>query len=160
MRRTDRAGGRTPGLHHVWAAGRTLLIGTAGWILVLLGLAALVLPGPGLLLLVSGLALLSLRYRWAQRLLRPVEAEAVHLARLSVTSWPRLVVAIGGALGLVAAGVVWGIGPPAPQWWRWPAEWWLIGGWGTGATLIASGGFALGLIAYSFRRFRGAARGG
>jgi hypothetical protein len=42
----------------------------AGWSLVVLGAALLVLPGPGIPLLVAGLALLGREPRWARRLAR------------------------------------------------------------------------------------------
>ena len=47
-----------------------------GWILVLLGLAALVLPGPGLLLLLAGLIVLSQEYDWAERRVEPLKEKA------------------------------------------------------------------------------------
>lgn len=130
-------------------------IEAAGWLLIVAGGAALVLPGPGLLCLVGGLALLSLRYAWAKRLLRPVRARAFLLASKGVQTWPRIVSSMLGGLVLVGIGIVWGVGSPVPRWWPLEARWWLPGGWGTGITLIASGGFAWGMIVYSFRRFRG-----
>ena len=39
----------------------------AGFALVLGGIALLVLPGPGLLLIVVGLGMLALEFRWAER---------------------------------------------------------------------------------------------
>ena len=136
-----------------WVKRRT--IEAAGWLLIVSGGAALVLPGPGLLCLVGGLALLSLRYAWAKRLLRPVRARAFLLASKGVQTWPRIVSSMLGGLVLVGIGIVWGMGSPVPRWWPLEARWWLPGGWGTGITLIASGGFAWGMIVYSFRRFRG-----
>src|SRR6478752_1081133 len=44
-----------------------------GWLLLAAGVAALVLPGPGLLLLALGLWVLAKNYRWADRLLDPVK---------------------------------------------------------------------------------------
>jgi uncharacterized protein (TIGR02611 family) len=52
---------------------RTLLIKVgvtvAGPLAILAGVAMLVLPGPGLLVIAAGLALLALEYRWARRAL-------------------------------------------------------------------------------------------
>lgn len=129
-------------------------IQTAGWTLAVLGGAALVLPGPGLLGIVAGLTLLATQYAWAERLLRPIKAKAVSLEIKGVQTWPRIGLSILGALTLAAMGIVWGLRPPAPQWWPLAEPWWLVGGWATGATLIASGAVALTLIGYSFRRFR------
>jgi hypothetical protein len=41
-----------------------------GWTLLVVGGALLVLPGPGLLVIAGGLALLATEYPWAARLLR------------------------------------------------------------------------------------------
>lgn len=87
-------------------------IEAAGWLLIVSGGAALVLPGPGLLCLVGGLALLSLRYAWAKRLLRPVRARAFLLASKGVQTWPRIVSSMLGGLVLVGIGIVWGVGSP------------------------------------------------
>ncbi|MDN3480734.1 PGPGW domain-containing protein [Arthrobacter sp. APC 3897] len=129
-------------------------IEVAGWLLVAFGLIALVLPGPGLLGLVAGLAVLSLRYRWANRLLRPVKAKAYKAAEQGVQTWLRISASIAGALLVMAAGVVWGVWARAPHWWPYSQDLWLPGGWGTGTGLILSGLIALVLIAYSYHRFR------
>lgn len=136
-----------------WIKHRALEI--AGWVLVLIGIAALVLPGPGLLCVTAGLALLALRYPWAKRLLRPIKLRALRLASKGVQTWPRIIFSTLGGLSVIAVGIIWGIGFPAPGWWPLEGRWWLAGGWGTGATLIASGGLALGMILYSFKRFNG-----
>ena len=48
-----------------------MLIEVGGWTLVVAGVAALILPGPGLLLLAAGLVVLSQQYAWAARRLEP-----------------------------------------------------------------------------------------
>ncbi len=125
-----------------------------GWILLVAGIAALVLPGPGLLGIAAGLTLLGSQYSWAKRLLSPVKAKALRLAIKGVQTWPRIGVSIMGSLTLTALGIFWGLGPPAPQWWPLGQKWWLVGGWTTGVTLIVSGLLALALTLYSVRRFR------
>jgi hypothetical protein len=45
-----------------------------GWTLLGVGGALLVLPGPGLLVIAAGLALLATEYEWAARLLHKVKA--------------------------------------------------------------------------------------
>jgi uncharacterized protein (TIGR02611 family) len=49
--------------------GRRLAVTFAGFTLVLAGLVLLVIPGPGLALIVAGLAVLATEYVWAQRAL-------------------------------------------------------------------------------------------
>lgn len=125
-----------------------------GWLLLAAGVAALVLPGPGLLLLALGLWVLAKNYRWADRLLDPVKRAAYRGASESVTSWPRIVLSTLLALALIGLGVLWAIRPAAPGWWPLDQTWWLVGGWGTGAFLIASGLLALGLLGWSMKNFR------
>lgn len=133
---------------------KSLAIEASGWLLLAAGVAALVFPGPGLLLLAGGLAVLALRYAWATRLLRPVKARALLLAAQSVQTHLRIAPTVLGSLALVAAGILWGLGTPVPAWWPLAHSWWLVGGWGTGGTLICSGGIALALLLYSYRNFR------
>lgn len=134
---------------------RRLAIEIAGWTLVLAGIAALVLPGPGLLALFAGLAILSQQYEWAERRVRPVEVMALRSAAEGVKTVPRIVMSCLGALSIAAVGIVWGVGLGVPDWWPLADRWWLPGGWATGVTLIASSVLALALVGYSIRRFRG-----
>lgn len=49
-------------------AARWIAVSTVGSILVIAGIAMLFIPGPGLLVLVAGFAVLSIEFLWAQRL--------------------------------------------------------------------------------------------
>ncbi len=135
---------------------KRVVVEGAGWVMVIAGVAAIALPGPGLLLLFGGLAILSQQYAWAARRVEPVQRKALQTAADSVQSWPRIVMSALFALGLGALGVFWGIRPPAPDWWPLQDRFWLLGGWGTGATLIFSSVVALAMLVYSFVKFRGA----
>ena len=126
-----------------------------GWALVLLGIAALVLPGPGLILLFSGLAVLSQQYEWAERRVEPVKEKAFAGAEQSVATWPRIGLTFLGGTWLTALGVVFVLDPDVPAWWPVDESWWLKGGWATGASLILSGLFVYGMLVWSYRRFRG-----
>jgi uncharacterized protein (TIGR02611 family) len=126
-----------------------------GWLLVVAGIAALVLPGPGLLAIFAGLVILSQQYEWAERRVEPVKKRALEGASDSVQTWPRIMLAVLGSLVIVGFGVLWLAQPAAPSWWPVDDKWWLYGGWAPGITLVLSGLFALGMIVYSYRRFRG-----
>ena len=136
-------------------AARRIGIEVVGWTLVLGGIAALVLPGPGLLMLFGGLAVLSQQYDWAERRLAPVKYRALKGAAESVENRVRIVISIGGVVLLLAAGALWAWNPPAPDWWTFSDSWWLPGGLATAITQIASAVIAGGLIVYSYRRFHG-----
>jgi hypothetical protein len=131
-----------------------LIIEILGWILVFAGLAALVLPGPGLLALFAGVALLANRYEWAERRLEPVKVAAIKTARDSVSDWPHIIMSVIGVLLLVSAGVLWGLQPAVPGWWPLADRFWLPGGWVTGGTMIGSAVLASAMIVYSYINFR------
>ena len=136
-------------------AAKRIVLETLGWVLLLLGVAAIFLPGPGLLGIFAGLALLSQQYDWAERRVEPVRLRAMLGAAEGVETWPRVIASCLGALVLAACGVFWIIKPPAPEWWPVSDTWWLPGGIWTGVTQVASAVIAVGLIAYSYRRFHG-----
>ena len=61
-----------------WIVRNTKTIGItiAGGVLILAGVAMLVLPGPGLLVIIGGLAILATQYAWAQRALEKARERA------------------------------------------------------------------------------------
>ncbi|WDF33427.1 PGPGW domain-containing protein [Arthrobacter agilis] len=134
---------------------RRTVIEVFGWTLVVVGVAALVLPGPGLLMIAAGLALLSQQYHWARRYLRPLKANAYHAAALGVKTIPRILASCASALVIMSLGVLWIVKPAVPAWWFLDDKWWLFGGTGTGISLVVSSVIALVLIVYSVHRFRG-----
>jgi uncharacterized protein (TIGR02611 family) len=133
---------------------KDIAITVVGWALIVCGVAALVLPGPGLLLLFAGVAVLATRYEWAERRLEPIKNAALKAAADSVSSWMRLTISVFGVAVLTGIGIFWGVKPPIPSWWPLPDSFWLPGGWGTGATLIASAVLAAFLIVVSWITFR------
>ena len=135
-------------------AAKKFAVVTAGWVVLLIGIAALPLPGPGLLITFGGVAILATQYDWAERRLEPVKKAALRGAADSVKSWPRICLSTVGVLWLVGIGVLWIVHPPSPGWWPIDDRWWLFGGWGTGTTLIFSGVIAGALLVYSYRNFR------
>ena len=87
------------------ASGKRLLkriaIESLGWILVVVGIAALVLPGPGLLGIFAGLLILSQQYEWAERRVEPIKKKALEGASDAVQTWPRIFLATLGGLLVV-----------------------------------------------------------
>lgn len=136
-------------------AAKRVLLEVVGWLLVVAGVAAMVLPGPGLLLLAAGLFVLSQQYEWAERRVDPILDRALIGAATGVEALWKVVASVLFALGLVACGVLWIDSPPVPGWWPFADSWWLPGGAATGVTQVASGIIALGLIAWSYRRYHG-----
>ncbi|AQS65842.1 PGPGW domain-containing protein [Streptomyces pactum] len=124
---------------------RRASLGTLGAVLVVIGVALLVLPGPGLLLVFAGVVLLARAIPALDRFVAPVRGQAMRAAEESVSSPWRLAGSALVGLLLVGAGVVWGLVPRVPY-----------SGWATGASLIISGCVLFALLAWSHRRVQAA----
>jgi uncharacterized protein (TIGR02611 family) len=91
-----------------------IVFAAAGFTVLAAGLAMLVLPGPGIVVIVIGLTLLALEFAWAERMLERavLRMERARLATAEATRWQK----IFGALALaaassaaVAAGLFWDV---------------------------------------------------
>lgn len=138
-----------------WLAGVGTLV--LGWTLVIVGIPMLPMPGPGTLVIVAGLALLSRHYAWARWLRDRLQVKAVEAAKYGVATWPRILLSCLGVVWLVALGVIWWVGATIPEFSVWflsfgpelPAQ-----GWATSLGIFASAILAAGLLVYSIRRWR------
>ena len=63
-------------LKFIWRSTKTIVIFVVGVTLVVGGLAMLVLPGPGLLVIIAGLAVLATEFAWAQAMLDKAKEKA------------------------------------------------------------------------------------
>ena len=128
-----------------------------GWTLVVLGIVMLVMPGPGLLGMFAGIALLARHYTWADRLVEPLEEKAIEAAKYGVATIPRIIVSVLGILWVAGVGLIWFLSPTIPEF--------EILGVGFGPELPAAGLvgaigiwisdlIAIVLLVYSIRRWR------
>lgn len=124
------------------------VLAVVGGCVLLAGVALLVLPGPGMLLVLAGLLILARALPAVERFVEPVRVRAVQAAEDSVTSWWRLTGSALTGVTLIGAGVVWAVEPRLP-----------LSGWSTGAGLILSGLILFALMFWSYRRVRGRKRG-
>lgn len=115
----------------------------AGSVLLVVGVLLLVLPGPGLLLVLAGLITLASEFPALERYVDPVRDRAMKAAEDSVSSPLRIAGSVAAGLLLIAAGVVWALVPSLP-----------LGGWSTGSSLVLSGLILLALLVWSYRRVR------
>ncbi|MFI6032388.1 PGPGW domain-containing protein [Amycolatopsis magusensis] len=120
---------------------KRVLMTVAGVLILVIGVALLVLPGPGLLLVLAGLLILASVFPKLERYVDPVQERAMKAAEDSVSSPLRITGSVLAGLGLIAAGIVWGLVPGLP-----------LAGWSTGTSLILSGIVLLVLLGYSYRR--------
>lgn len=120
--------------------------------LTVAGVVLFPLPGPGLVLLAGGLALLAERHDWAARHVEAVRSRARRGAEAGVRTPARLTATLLVTAGLGATGLLWMWGPAQPDWWRLPSWTWLPGGWWSGLAQVVSGLAALGYVVHARRR--------
>lgn len=119
------------------------ILALLGGLLVAVGIALLVLPGPGLLLVFAGMVLLARAVPSLHRHVAPVRARAMQAAEDSVSSKWRIAGSVVVGLGLLGGGVAWGLLERLP-----------FSGWSTGGSLIVSGIVLFVLLIWSHRRLR------
>jgi hypothetical protein len=130
-----------------------MLLTAAGWALTLTGIVLFPLPGPGLLLMAIGMALLAERYSWARRYVDSLRHRALLGAARGVATTPKALSTLLITVALTASGALWLWKPPRPAWWVLPAWTWLPGGFWTGIGQALSGLVTLALVGYAWRRF-------
>jgi uncharacterized protein (TIGR02611 family) len=117
---------------------KQLTVAALGSLLLLSGVVLLVLPGPGLIVIVGGLAVLATQYTWAARPLEHARRRARRELDLVAHSRIRTLISTGGACGLTVAGILELIGVDLP-----------IVTTLSAALLILSGGWVLGTVLYA-----------
>jgi TRAP-type C4-dicarboxylate transport system permease small subunit len=122
---------------------RRVLVTVAGVVVLGFGIALLVLPGPGVLVIALGFLILSLEYEWARRRYESARQTAVALADQAVGRPWSTVLSIAASLALICAGIVWGAASEVP-----------FSSWRTGGSVIFGGLAALITIIVSIRQAR------
>lgn len=126
-----------------------------GWTLVTVGVILLVLPGPGTILLLAGVALLAPHYAWARRAMDHLHDAAIEAAHKSVQTKTSIAWSLLSAGALIAVGVVWLVEPRIPEFavWRFEIGPGLPGGRPAGLGLLGSGIVAVAVLIYSIHRW-------
>ncbi len=68
----------------VWTLkqARRLIVAVVGFTILAIGVAMLLLPGPGMLIIALGLAILAAEFVWARRLLRRIKRAGQQMANV------------------------------------------------------------------------------
>ncbi|MGY1623970.1 PGPGW domain-containing protein [Geodermatophilus sp. SYSU D00965] len=120
---------------------KTAVVAVLGGVLTLAGIALLVLPGPGFVLVAAGLAVLATRFSWAQKPLDYAKDKAQQgVEEVAKSPW-RAAGAVLAALVLVAMGVLALIGVDLP----------FVNAF-TAVVLILSGLFLIGTVLFARRQ--------
>lgn len=117
---------------------RKIGVALAGGLVLAAGIAMIPLPGPGWLVVVLGLWILSTEFVWAERLLDQIRDKVIDAAHTAAgNKWSTGLSVLGG-LSIIAAGIVWALWGDLPY-----------SSWATGGVLAGSGVLALITIAWS-----------
>src|SRR3954463_6546067 len=120
---------------------KTTVVAVLGGLLTLSGVALLVLPGPGFVLVAAGLAVLATRFSWAKKPLDYAKDKAQEgVEEVAKSPW-RAAGAVLAALALVALGVLAVIGMALP----------FMNAF-TAVVLILSGLFLVGTVVFARRQ--------
>lgn len=122
---------------------KTTAIAVLGGLLTLAGVALLVLPGPGFVLVAVGLAILATRFAWARRPLDYAKVKAEQGVEEVRRSKSRAALALAAAVALLAVGVLEIAGVNLPVLNRL-----------TAVFLVVSGLFLVGSVVYARTRRR------
>lgn len=76
-------------LEFTFRSTKRILVLAIGLALVAGGLAMLVLPGPGILVVIAGLAVLATEFVWAERMLDRAKRHATKAKERAASSWRR-----------------------------------------------------------------------
>lgn len=141
-----------------WGWGVCLAV--TGWTLLLLGVAMLVLPGPGILGVFLGLVVLAQRYPWARRLQEASREKVRESVRVSVESRWRIAVSVLAVAALVTCGLFVASDPRLPG----AVDFEVLGlavgpripgaGLLPGSVMVASALLALAIVVGAWWRFR------
>jgi len=75
--------------HWTYRSARRLVVLLVGTSVIVVGLAMIVLPGPAILVIPLGLAILGIEFAWARRWLHAVRAQAGQVVRHDYRGWLR-----------------------------------------------------------------------
>lgn len=68
-------------MNKAYKTARKIAVAVIGFTVVAVGVALLVLPGPGLLVIIAGLAILAIGFEWAERYLNKAKKHAKELPK-------------------------------------------------------------------------------
>jgi uncharacterized protein (TIGR02611 family) len=88
-------------------SGKRIAVTIAGFAVLLAGLIMMVTPGPGVLAIFAGLAILATEYAWAEHALDKAKQRAGKAAKAATSSSLRLALTITATLAGIAAVILW-----------------------------------------------------
>ena len=85
-------------------SGKRIAVTVAGTVVLVTGVVMMVTPGPGVLLILAGLAILATEWAWAERALDKAKERTGDAFKVATASPGRIVLSVVLTLGAIAAG--------------------------------------------------------
>ena len=117
--------------------GAVTLVGVT---VLVIGVALIVLPGPGLLVIAAGFAVLATEYEWARGALDKTRDRALQAAEQATQRWWSSALTIATGVGMLALGVALIVVDRLP-----------LSGWVTGISIIVGACALLATAIYAIR---------
>ena len=86
-------------------SGKRIAVTVGGGLVLVTGLVMMVTPGPGVLLILAGLAILATEWAWAERALDKAKERTGDAFKVATASPVRIILSVVVTLGAIAAGV-------------------------------------------------------
>jgi uncharacterized protein (TIGR02611 family) len=95
-------------VRYIARSGKRIAVTVVGFVVLLAGLVMMVTPGPGIVVILIGLAILATEWAWAERALDRAKQTGGGALRIATASPLRIVLSVGATMaGIGAAIVVW-----------------------------------------------------
>lgn len=95
-------------VRYIARSGKRIAVTVVGFVVLLAGLVMMVTPGPGIVVILIGLAILATEWAWAERALDRAKQTGSGALRIATASPLRIVLSVAATLaGIAAAVVVW-----------------------------------------------------
>lgn len=88
-------------------SGKRIAVTIAGFTVLLAGIVMMITPGPGILAIFAGLAILATEYAWAEHALDQAKKRAGQATKAATASPLRIALAIGATLAGIGAVILW-----------------------------------------------------
>lgn len=94
-------------LRFISRSGKRIAVTVVGFAVLFAGIVMMVTPGPGVVVILAGLAILASEWAWAERALDKAKESGKVVVEQATASPARIVFSILLTLGGIAAGLVW-----------------------------------------------------
>ena len=87
-------------------SGKRIAVTVVGVLVLAAGIVMMVTPGPGVIAILAGLAILATEWAWAERALDKAKERTGDALKIATASPVRIVLSVALTLGAIAGGIV------------------------------------------------------